>query len=199
MDCRDTPQNPTSADKPRNESANKPSDHNITDTPVQDVACREATTSSKHHLSADSKRDEGDVTHHDYVNSSHFADVNPSPLLEYPMVASSSKSSIPHGTNMNDPNNLTSFNCLINENAFNTDFNQTLDSTNSDYSTARGILNSTSNDTTLVASLNSTSNNYDHLGARPKTPLSNEPRKSKSLFKGNFKNGNCKDKKSKKS
>ena len=178
MDCRDTSQNPTSSDTSKNDSVDKTSVHNFADSTVQNVTSREATTSSQDHLSDSSKRDERNIAHSDYVNSGHFINVTPNPLFEHQLVATSNSNSIPNGPDLKEQNGLTLFNSILNENVFNADLNHTLDSNYSNDSTVKEILNSNSNDTTLRANPNSTPNNYDHLGARPKTPLNTEPKES---------------------
>ena len=151
MDCKGTPQNPTSSDTSKNDSVDKTGVHNFADSIVQNVSSREATTSSQHHISCSSKRDKRDIENSDYVNSGHFINVTPNPLFEHQLVATSNSNSIPNGPELKEQKELTSFNSILNENAFNVNLEHTLDSNHSNDSTIKETLNSTfnSSDTTL--------------------------------------------------
>ena len=201
MDFKGTPQNPTSSDTSKNDSVDKIGIPNFTDSTMQNDSTRKASTSNKHqklgHISCSPDGNNGDIKSSDYVNYNHLINPTPNSLPEHQLVATTNSNNVPNGSELKGQIELTSFNSILNENAFNANLECTFDTTHSNDSTIKETLNSTfnSSDTTLRENLNSTPNNYSHLGARPKTPLNTNPKEPRSLFKGAFKNTTNKMKK----
>ena len=164
-----TPENSINSNKPKNGSFGKNDSHSFINPTVQTESTTKATTSSKSkelgYLHSSSIRDSGDTQsnhHFDHTNTpdlDHGALLNPELDTTFSSEGLSPRSRLRNLRNKIDLN--TSQNSIPNENYNDMDPEETLTVT-SDYN----------NDTTLGETMHSTpnsSNQYNHLGARPKT------------------------------